>query len=102
MVQEDKALEHAMKNTLAKSDVVKSLLRCASIYVWFLGELRDQRLDFHKRAKAKAYTKLPADEQPMALPPALTQPGQDVLDDLPLMIAEVEQSRVSLSRHVFS
>ena len=99
MVQEEEVLQNINnknKNGRGTIEAVKSLLRCASIYVWFLAELRDQRKDFFKRAKAKAYAKLPGDERPLALAPATTQPGEDVLDDLPLMIGEVEQSRASL------
>ena len=84
--------------SIENNDAAKNLLRCASIYVWFLKELQAQRLEFSKRRNAKAYAKLPPDERPLDLPPARTEPGEEVLDDLQLMISEVGKSRAALMK----
>eukprot|EP00946_MAST-07B_sp_MAST-7B-sp1_P003524 g3524.t1 len=99
IVLEEKVEEARTENkSIENNDAAKNLLRCASIYVWFLKELQAQRLEFSKRRNAKAYAKLPPDERPLDLPPARTEPGEEVLDDLQLMISEVGKSRAALMK----
>ena len=77
-------------------ETAKVLLRCASIYLWFLKELLDKRLEFEKRVQAKAYSKLPPNQQPIGLPQPILSSEENIIDDLPLMINEVSLAKGSL------